>query len=193
MGQIDFSLFFRDLIGYRNDKDVFVLIDIPEAIIDERIKWRRICPVCKTSRNLKLLLTSKIDYDKEKKEFYLICDNPDCKNVRMVSKEGDEFGIEPIKARLKKDEELIQKALSLYGIPKVLIRNSVPADIVQDYIDDYEITPEYVFEWNEKTQKVDIKEEPWMVLDDKGIKSFSLLAQPATISLIKQLVEVFNL
>ncbi len=193
MGQIDFSLFFRDLIGYRNDRDIFILIDIPEAIIDERIKWRRICPICKTSRNLKLLPTSKIDYDKNKKEFYLICDNPDCKDVRMVSKEGDEFGIEPIKARLKKDEELIQKALSLYGIPKVLIRNSVPADIAQDYIDDYEITPEYVFEWNEKSQKVDIKEEPWMVLDDKGIKSFSLLAQPATISLIKQLVEVFNL
>jgi len=168
MGQIDFSLFFRDLIGYRNDRDIFVLIDIPEAIIDERIKWRRICPACKTSRNLKLLPTSKIDYDKDKKEFYLICDNPDCKNVRMVSKEGDEFGIEPIKARLKKDEELIQKAMSLYGIPKVLIRNSVPADIVQDYIDDYEITPEYIFEWNEKSQKVDIKEEPWMVLDDKG-------------------------
>ena len=193
MGQIDFSLFFRDLIGYRNDRDIFVLIDIPEAIIDERIKWRRICPVCKTSRNLKLLPTSKIGYDKDKKEFYLLCDNPDCKDVRMVSKEGDEFGIEPIKARLKKDEELIQKALSLYGIPKVLIRNSVPADISQDYIDDYEITPEYVFEWNEKSQKVDIKEEPWMVLDDKGIKSFSLLAQPATISLIKQLVEIFNL
>lgn len=193
MGQIDFSLFFRDLIGYRNDRDIFVLIDIPEAIIDERIKWRRICPKCKTSRNLKLLPTSKIDYDKDKKEFYLICDNPDCQNVRMVSKEGDEFGIEPIKARLKKDEELIQKALSLYGIPKVLIRNSVPADIAPDYIDDYEITPEYVFEWNEKSQKVDIKEEPWMVLDDKGIKSFSLLAQPATISLIKQFIEVLNL
>jgi len=193
MGQIDFSLFFRDLIGYRNDRDIFVLIDIPEAIIDERIKWRRICPACKTSRNLKLLPTSKIDYDKDKKEFYLICDNPNCKDVRMVSKEGDEFGIEPIRARLKKDEELIQKALSLYGIPKVLIRNSVPADIAQDYIDDYEITPEYVFEWNEELQKVNIKEEPWIVLDDKGVKSFSLLAQPATVSLIKQLAEVFNL
>jgi len=193
LDQIDFSLFFRDLIGYRNDSDVFVLIDIPETIIDERIKYRRVCPVCKTSRNLKLYPTPEVGYDKEKNEFYLICDNPDCKNIKMVAKEGDELGIEPIKARLKRDGELIQKALSLYGIPKVLIRNSVPVNVAKEYIDDYEITPEYVFKWNEDLKKVEIEEKPWTVESDKGVKSYSLLAQPATVSLIKQLVDVFNL
>ncbi|XOB41070.1 MAG: nucleoside monophosphate kinase [Candidatus Nealsonbacteria bacterium] len=193
LGQIDFSLFFRDLIGYRDDPDVFILIDIPESVIDERIKWRRICPQCKTSRNLKLLPTSIINYNKDKREFYLLCDNPDCENIVMEPKEGDEFGIEPIKARLKKDEELIQRALSLYGIPKVLLRNSVPADIAKDYIDDYEITPEYVFEWDNNSKKVKIKENPWIVKDDRGVDSYSLLAQPVTVGLIKQLVEIFNL
>lgn len=193
LGQIDFSLFFRDLIGYRDDPDVFILIDIPESVIDERIKWRRVCPQCKTSRNLKLFPTSKINYNKEKKEFHLLCDNPDCKNIVMEPKEGDEFGIEPIKARLKKDEELIQRASSLYGIPKVLLRNSVPADIAKDYIDDYEITPEYVLEWDNNSKKVKIKEKPWIIKDDKGIDSYSLLAQPVEVALIKQLVEIFNL
>ena len=193
LDQIDFSLFFRDLIGYRNDPDIFVLIDIPETIIDERIKYRRVCPVCKTSRNLKLLITPEIGYDKEKNEFHLICDNPDCKNVKMVSKEGDESGIGPIKARLKKDEELIQRALSLYGIPKILIRNSVPVSVAKDCIDDYEITPEYVLEWNKNSKKVQVKEKPWVVKDDEGIKSYSLLAQPVIVSFIKQLIEVFNL
>ena len=193
LDQIDFSLFFRDLIGYRDDPDVFILIDIPESVIDERIKWRRVCPECKTPRNLKLFPTSKITYDKDKKEFSLLCDNPSCKNIVMEPKEGDEFGIEPIKKRLKKDEELIEKALSLYGIPKILLRNSIPVDIAKDYIDDYEITPEYVFEWDENSKKVKIKENPWIIKDDKGIESYSLLAQPVAVSLIKQLVEIFNL
>jgi adenylate kinase family enzyme len=130
-------LFFRDLIGYRDDPDIFVLIDVPEAVIDERIKWRRVCPLCQTSRNLKLLPTSKLGYDDKKKEFYLVCDDANCKGARMLPKEGDEAGIKPIKERLKKDEKLIQQAFSLYGIPKVLLRNSVPLKEAKKYVDDY--------------------------------------------------------
>ena len=118
-------LCFRDLIGYREDLDIFILIDVPESVIDERIKWRRVCPKCQTSRNFKLLPTSKVNYDKRKKEFYLICDNPSCPGAKMVAKEGDELGVAPIKERLKLDEELIKQAFSLYGIPKIFLRNSV--------------------------------------------------------------------
>ncbi len=193
LGQIDFSLFFRDLVGYRDDPDVFILIDVPEKVIDERIKWRRICPVCQTSRNLKLFPTSKVDFDQKTNEFYLICDNPDCRGVRMVLKEGDELGIEPIKERLKTYDKLIQQSLSLYGIPKVLLRNSVPVKKAKDLIDDYEITPEYVFEFDKETKEVKVKEKPWIVLDDEGAPSYGLLPSPMVVSLIKQLVEVFNL
>lgn len=193
LDQINFSLFFRDLIGYRGDPDVFILIDVPESVIDERIKWRRICPICQTSRNLKLLPTSKVSYDEKKKEFYLICENPNCKGAQMVSKEGDELGIEPVRERLKMDEKLIEQAFSLYGIPKVLLRNSVPVDVAKDYVDDYEITPEYIFQWDEELKKVKIKQKPWIVLDDEGVESFSLLSLPVAVSLIKQMVEVFDL
>jgi len=192
-GQIFYSLFFRDLIGYRDDPDIFVLIDVPEAVIDERIKWRRICPVCQTSRNLKLLPTSRIGYNKPKKEFYLICDNPDCKEVKMVPKEGDKFGIAPIRERLKKDTELIQRALSLYGIPKVFLRNSIPVAKAKEFTDDYEITPEYHYEWIEKEEKVKIIEKPWIMEDDEGNASYSLLAPPVVVSLISQIVEALNL
>jgi len=54
MDQISYALFFRDLIGYREDQDIFILINVPTSVIDERIKWRRVCPKCQTSRNLKL-------------------------------------------------------------------------------------------------------------------------------------------
>ena len=39
LDQISYSLFFRDLVGYRDDPDFFILIDVPTSVIDERIKW----------------------------------------------------------------------------------------------------------------------------------------------------------
>jgi adenylate kinase family enzyme len=186
LDQVGLSLFFRDLIGHRDDPDVFVLIDVPNTVIDERIKWRKICPQCNTPRNLKLLPTKEVIF--ENGEFHLICDN--CK-VKMVKKEGDELGIEPIKERLKKEEEIMKSAMSLYGIPKILLRNSIPVSMARDFVDDYEITPEYYYEL--KDGKVVIKERPWVFKDDEGIDSYSLLPQPVVVSFIKQLVEILNL
>ena len=193
LDQISYSLFFRDLIGYRDDPDVFVLIDVPEKVIDERIKSRVVCPLCQTSRNLKLLPTSKIGYDQKKKEFYLLCDNPQCKEVRLMPKEGDARGIKPIKDRLKKDGKLIGQAYSLQGIPKVLLRNSVPKKLAKEYVDDYEITPEYYYQWSEKDKKTMIKERPWVTTDDEGKPSYSLLPPPIVVSLIKQVAKVLGL
>jgi len=193
LDQISYSLFFRDLIGYRDDKDVFVLIDVPGIVIDERIKWRRICPVCQTSRNLKLLVTSKIGYDEEKKEFYLMCDNPACNGAVMVQKEGDELGIEPIRERLEKDEALMKQALSLYGAPKVFLRNCVPVDKAEENTDAYELTPEYVCEVKEGTKEISVKERPWVVKDEEGIDSYSLMPPPVVVSMIKQLVKALDL
>jgi len=181
------------LIGYRDDPDIFVLIDVPEKVIDERIKSRVVCPLCQTSRNLRLLPTSKIEYDQKKKEFYLLCDNPQCRQVKLLPKEGDSFGIKPIKERLKKDGKLIAQAYSLQGIPKVLLRNSVPQKLAKEYVDDYEITPEYYYELNKKNKKVIIKEKPWVAMDDEGEPSYSLLPPPIVVSLIKQIAGVLNL
>lgn len=192
LDQVSYSLFFRDLIDYRQDPDIFALIDVPKNVINERIKWRRICPTCHTSRNLKLLPTSEVRYDEEEKNFYLLCDNPECKEERMVGKEGDEFGIEPIKERLKKDDTLIKKAFSLHGIPKILMRNSVPVEKAEEYVDDYEITPEYVFE-KEKNGEIKVIKKPWQVPDDQGVPSYSLMPPPVVVSMIKQMVEVLGL
>jgi len=190
LNQVNFSLFFRDLIGYRDDPDIFILIDVPMQVIDERIKYRRVCPICQTSRNLKLLLTSKVGYDEKKKEFYLPCDNPVCKQAKMSPKEGDSRGIAPIKERLKTDAKLIERAYSFYGIPKILLRNSLPAKTAKNYVDDYEITPEYQLQWDKKNKKVKVIEKPWTVKDDNGVLSYSLLAQPVVVALLKQMAKV---
>lgn len=193
LDQVSYSLFFRDLIGYRDDPDIFVLIDVPEKVIDERIKYRVVCPLCQTSRNSKLLPTKKIGYDKKERKIYFICDNSNCKKSKMVQKEGDELGIEPIRKRLKIDEKLIKQAFSLYGIPKILLRNSIPVAKAKELVDDYEITPEYIYQWEEGREKIKVVEKPWQILDDEGILSYSLMPPPVVVSLIKQLVEVLGL
>lgn len=192
LDQISYSLFFRDLAGYRGDPDFFLMIDIPMSVIDERIKYRVVCPNCNTSRNKKLLVTKDIEYEKETGEFHLLCDNPACVDTRMVPKEGDELGIEPIRARVEKDDEIMRKVFELHGMDKVLLRNHVPVNEAKEHFDDYELTPEYVLSWDEKAQKVAVLEKPWTVKDDSGVESYSLLAPPVVVGLIKQLADVLE-
>ena len=193
LDQVSYSLYFRDLIGYRDDPDIFVFIDVPEAVINERMKNRVVCQICHTPRNIKLLATKEIGYDKEKNEFYLICDNPSCKGARMVVKEGDELGIEAVRQRIEVDEKVMNLLLKLEGIPKIFLRNSVPMKSAKDFVDDYEITPEYSYKWDENSQKVEIIEEPWIINDDDNESSYSLLAPAVAVSLIKQTAKVLEL
>ena len=187
--QVSYSLYFRDLIDYRDDPDVFILIDIPEAVIDERIKYRVVCPKCRLTRNKKLLTTSKVIYDKKTKSFELCCDNPDCTGKEvMVAKEGDEMGIGPIRPRLEKDEEILKKIFALHGVPKVLLRNHVPVSEAKKYFDEYEITPEYSY--TQKNGRVQIHESQWSINDDNGVESYSLLAAAVVVAMIKQLADI---
>jgi len=193
LDQVSYSLFFKQLVDYREDPDIFIAIDIPEAVIDERMKYRRVCPICHTPRNLKLFTTQEVEYDEKDKQFYLICDNPDHPRSRMYGKEGDEMGIESIRERLELDDELIAKIFSLHGIQKGLIRNAVPVEKAKDYVEDYEVTPAYSYEWNPETKKVKTIESPFKVKDDEGVEVFSLLAPPVALSLIQQIVKVLGL
>ncbi|HPW34214.1 MAG TPA: nucleoside monophosphate kinase [Candidatus Paceibacterota bacterium] len=193
LDQISYSIYFRELMGYRDDPDFFVFIDVPEAVIDERMKYRVVCPICHVPRGLKLLRTNKIGYDEEKKEFYLICDNPNCGGPRMVPKEGDSLGIEAIRDRIEVDDAVMRTLMKLEGVPKIFLRNSVPADTAKDVVDDYEITPAYKYEYNKETKEVKVIEESWSVLDENGDKVFSLLPAPVVVSLISQIVKALGL
>lgn len=199
LDQVSYSLFFKHLINYREDPDVFVLIDVPSNVIDERIKYRVVCPVCQTSRNLKLLATKNVEYNSAEEKFYLLCDNMECPSAKsgapalMATKEGDEFGIDPIRSRLEKDENLMKQIYNMHGVSKITLRNAVPAEKTKDNYDDYEITPEYQYAFDEKTQKVQTKERPWEVKDDEGVVSNSLMPPPVVVSMIKQLVSALEL
>lgn len=189
--QISYSFFLKEILKRGNDKDMYILIDIPDSVINERIKYRRICPICQSPRNIKLLPSSIVEYDKVKKEFYLRCDNPSCKKAVMVAKEGDALGIAPIKERLEKDQEIIDRAFQLTGIPIILLRNSIPINEASRYFDKYELTPEFSFELGEKG-KVKVIENPWIIEDNDGIKSYSLMSAPVAVALIKQMASVLQ-
>jgi len=189
LAQISYALFFRNLIDYRRDPDLFVMIDIPESVIDERMKARVVCPVCQTPRNTKLLATKDVGFDEGSSEFFLKCDEH---GERMIAKEGDSAGIESIRERLDRDQTLIDKIFSIHGVPKILLRNAVPVDTADQYVDKYEITPMYSYE--KKTDgSIITKESPWSVKDDEGVEVYSLLSPPVVVSLIKNLVTALKL
>ncbi|MDP3725078.1 MAG: nucleoside monophosphate kinase, partial [Nanoarchaeota archaeon] len=193
LDQISYSLYFRTLMGYREDPDFFVFIDVPEAVIDERMKYRVVCPVCQTPRSTKLLKTKEVGYDKKKDEVFLICDNPGCNNARLTSKEGDNLGIEAIRNRIEADKEVMNTLLTLEGVPKIYLRNAIPKEKAEENIDAYEATPSYRYEVDKKTGKVTTVEEPWVVKDEKGTPSYSLLPPAIVVSLLKQITNVLNL
>jgi adenylate kinase family enzyme len=192
LDQVGYSLYLKEVLGYRDEPDFFVFINVPNSIIDERIKYRVICPICKTPRNLRLLATKEVGYDEQTKEFYLKCDTPTCRGQRMVPKEGDELGIEPIRERLEVDNQIFNQLLQLTGVPKIYLRNSVPVDVAAEFVDDYELTPGYSYEL-QPDGTVKTIEQLWAVKDDQGVESYSLLPPAVVVGLIKQAAEVLEL
>ncbi|MFH1111866.1 MAG: nucleoside monophosphate kinase [Patescibacteria group bacterium] len=192
MDQVGYSIFLKELIGYREDPDVMIFISLPNTVINERIKYRVVCPVCKTPRNLKLMVTKDVGYDEVARQYYLKCDKLSCHNARMLPKEGDNLGIEPIRERLETDDKIMRQLLKLHGIPKIYLRNAIPVEVAKENVDDYEITPGYDFE-RQADGTVKVKESQWTIKDDEGQDSYSLLPPPIVVSLVKQLTAVLNL
>jgi hypothetical protein len=111
----------------------------------------------------------------------------------MVAKEGDELGIEAIRDRIEVDEKVMETLLGLQGVPKILLRNSVPVEQADDMVNDYELTPAYTYRYDPKTKKVTATEELWTVRDADGVLSYSLMPSAVAVSLIKQIVKVLDL
>ena len=81
----------------------------------------------------------------------------------------------------------MEMATKLQGIQKILVRNAVPTEFVEDYTEPYEITPEYVYRYDEASQKIVTEQKPWVVKDDAGKDCNSLLAPPALLSMMSQM------
>ena len=87
----------------------------------------------------------------------------------------------------------MEALLKLEGVPKIYLRNAIPVRKAKEKIDDYEITSCYRYEVNKETGEVKTIQEPWIVKDDEGIDSYSLLPSAIVLSLMKQMVDVLEL
>ncbi len=188
--QVSYSLYFRELINYRNDPDVFVMIYLPLSVIDERIKYRRVCPKCGKSFSTVLLPSEHVKYDAAGDEFVFMCDNPACNKEVLIKKQGDDKGIEPLMPRIKKDLYLMQLAEKLYGVPKIKMYNAIEVKDADNLVQDYEITERYSFEY--KNGKIIKRTSPWVVKDN-GKNYYSLLAAPVLLQFLRQLSEIFEI
>lgn len=188
--QVAYSLLFRELINYRDDPDFFVLINVPMAIIDDRIKERLVCPKCNTSRNLRLNPTSKVNFDNKTGKYGLLCDNPECSGEQMVAKEGDDKGIMLIESRIKTDLDLMVMARKMYGISKIELYNSIEVDRTAEFYDDYEMTQENYYEG--ASDCIVKKTRPYQI-SENGMQMKSLTPAPVVLQFIHQLVEVLGL
>lgn len=186
--QVTYSILFRELIDYKNDVDMFVLINVPYAVLDARAKYRVVCPKCHNTRNIKLSITEEVEYDEKEDKFYLICDNPACDHVRMLPKPGDELGIAKYANRIKRETQLMEIGRQLHGIPKIELFNAIPV-IHKDVVQDYELTPEYSFTY--ENGKVKVHTKPWAV-KEHGQEYLSLLPAPVILQFLKQLYEILQ-
>ncbi len=187
LDQVSYSLYFRSLMGYEENPDFFVFIDVPDSIIGERMKNRVVCPICHAPRSISLFKTKEVRFDKEKGEFYLVCDEPACNKERLVAKEGDSMGIETIRDRIEIDKAVMKNLIDMQGITKIYLRNAIPVESAKDNVDDYEITPTYRYEYDESNNTVKTNAEPWIVNNDAGEPSYSLLPAAVVTGLIKQI------
>lgn len=191
MDQISYSLYFRQLINYRDDPDLFVLINAPFAVLEGRIKSRVVCPICKTPRSVTLNPTQYVGYDEEKKEFYIMCDKESCNKARMIAKEGDDLGLLPIRDRILTDIALMDKARNLYGVPKIELYNAFETNDALELFEEYEITTEDEFYFDDHGE-IQKRSHLWEVEDD-GKKYYSLYPPAVVVQLIKQIVSTFDL
>lgn len=192
--QISYSLYFRDLINYRDDRDFFILLDVPIEVIKLRMQGRVICPICKTSKNILINPTKFIDFDKSTNQFLFKCDNSLCSgfgNAIFVTKEGDSQGIDSIKKRIELDNELLGKAFELHGIPKVLIAGTVPVKDASNLLENYEIQRSFTYEYIDNNVK--IIDSPCIVKDDNGEDSFMPFAATYVVSLISQICDILDI
>lgn len=182
--QISYSLYMRDLIGYRNDPDYFMFINIPISLIDLRIKDRRVCPKCGNSKNLTTNPSSICEIDRNTGETIMYCDNSNCTKQILAPKEGDHLGIINIANRIKSDLEIMNMAKNLYGIPKIEVYNSVPVSEASKYLNPFEITKEYFF--TKKEDKI-IRNEKDLIFRENGEEYISLLPTANVVQIIRQI------
>jgi len=188
LDQVALSLQMREDFEKKGLPAAFVEIDCPDEVLEQRYIHRRSCPACQTPRNIKLLLTEDIEYDKEKDEFHLICDHPTCsgKQVKMVQKQGDDQGIEAIAEKQKIVTEIMKEIKEKSGDSHITVYNSVPiVQVTEEDMEDF--TDEAELRWDPEQEHVVRTFKPMKVKNDQGEEAYSRWPEAVVVEMVDKL------
>lgn len=165
---------------------VFIEINCPEEVLIRRYVDRRVCPVCQTPRNIKLLLTKEVEYDEKNGEFHLVCDRPECKRARMVMKQGDKDGIDRVRERQREVQEMIDHIKVKAPHLHIAVHNTVPLEEAHKH-EMTDFTEEAELIWDPEKKEVVRKFKPMIATDDEGRKAYSRWPEPVVVDMIDRL------
>lgn len=166
----------------------FVEINCPEEVLLRRYVDRRICPVCQTPKNIKLLLTKEIEFDEKSGEFHLVCDRPECQRAHFIQKQGDQDGIEKVKANQREVQKMIDEIKNEAPHLHVVVYNSIPLNEAHKH-DSTDFTEEADLVWDKDKKEVTRKFKPMVVKDDQGRDAYSRWPEPVVVDLVNRLAE----
>lgn len=190
LDQVALSIKMREDFEKAGTPAAFVEIDCPDEVLAQRYIHRRSCPTCQTPRNIKLLLTEDVEYDKDNDEFHLICDNPTCKGkgIRMEQKQGDNLGPEAIRERQKDTVEIMDKVRDEAGDAHITVHNSVPiVEATEEDMEDF--TEEADLRWDPEKEQVVRIFKPMKVSDDKKREAYSRWPEAVVVEMVDKLTK----
>lgn len=190
LDQVEVAMQMKQDFEAKGRPALFVEINCPDSVLMERTAHRRACPNCADPKNVKLLLTDKIEYDDSTGEFHLVCDNPTCGNIRMLKKQGDDKGAQEVVERNRLMVELMSKIRDKAQEHHVAVRNAVPVDEAHSQghdMDDFTTAADLSYDHTAKQVKRDFTH--WKVKDDEGHESYSRWPEAVVVEMIEKMGE----
>jgi len=191
LDQINIANRMQDDFEAKGKPSAFVEIDCPDDVLLQRQMYRVTCPECQTPRNTKVLATENVGYDQGEEEFYLVCDNDTCDNIRMkpkYGKVGGEYTIETFKKDQQQTKDLLQKVHEDHPHRHIRVHNHISVSEVGNH-DEADFTLETDYEFDSETKQVTKRFKPWVIKDDDGIDVLSRWPDPVVADLMKELTE----
>lgn len=168
---------------------LFVEVNCPKEVLKARNVHRRACPICQEPKNIKGLLTDKIEYDEKTGDFHLICNRPECQGARMIAKQGDVEGMKKREFLQRQVDEVVGEIKTKMPHAHITIHNSVPVDEAKKSHDMTDFTEEAELFWDPAKREVVKKFKMMIIKDDKGRKSYSRWPEPVVVELIDKLTD----
>lgn len=189
VAQVAMATKMQEDFEVRGLPSLFVEVNCPEEVLQARNVHRRICPICQEPKNIKLLLTDKIEYDEKNNEFHLICNRPECKGAKMASKQWADAGMKKLKHLQLEMDEILKEVREKKPHAHIVIHNSIPVNEAKESHNMTDFTEEAELSWDPTRKEVIKKFMPMIIKDDQGRDAYSRWPEPVVVELIDKLTE----